>query len=100
MRYSAFGFSLVALLVPTSFAQTAAPVVNCNPPGSQYIAVLPNSGPVTGSVVASSNSNGIGANFQVSISDLPSQGGPFRTLRGSSNAVRSSLTCKQYTTSM
>jgi hypothetical protein len=64
-------------LLPTILADSA-PVTTNNPQGVQYIAALPKDNPVTGSVVASSNSTGQGVNFDVSISGLPAQGGPFR----------------------
>ena len=69
--------ALAATLLPTTLAGDA-PVTTNNPPGVQYIAILPKDNAVSGSVVASSNSTGTGVNFDVSISGLPAQGGPFR----------------------
>lgn len=69
--------ALAATILPAVLA-AGAPVTYNNPPGVQYFAVLPADTPVHGSVVASSNSNGTGVNFDVSITGLPAQGGPFR----------------------
>ena len=77
MQIYAFIFGLVALLTPTILADSA-PVTNDNPEGAQYVAALPSGGAVSGSVVASSTYNGTGVRFQVSISGLPKDGGPFR----------------------
>lgn len=73
-------FSSAAFLVSASLAQSGAPVTIGNPPGVQYIAVLPTSQSPNGSVVASSTPSGTGVDFQITISGLPSQGGPFREL--------------------
>jgi hypothetical protein len=56
-----------------------APVVENNPLGTQYIAMLPNRTDTTvrGAVAVNTNSNGTGGNVQVSISGLPATGGPF-----------------------
>lgn len=56
-----------------------APVVQDNPIGTQYIAMLPdkNDTTVRGAVAINTNANGTGANVQVSISGLPATGGPF-----------------------
>lgn len=69
--------AFAATLLPTTLAGSA-PVTTNNPQGVQYIAVLPKDDVVSGSVVASSNSTGNGVNFDVSISGLTVQGGPFR----------------------
>lgn len=76
MRAFTLAVGLVAL--PLAFA-TDAPVVENNPIGAQYIAVLPdkNDTTVRGAVAISTNSNGTGASVQVSISGLPATGGPF-----------------------
>lgn len=68
---------ILARLLPTTYAQTAAPVTTNNPPGVQYVAVFPGVGSPSGSIVASSNLNGSGVNFQISIYNLSSEGGPF-----------------------
>jgi len=67
---------ILTALITTTLA--TAPVTNDNPQGAQYIAALPVTCSVSGSVVASSTSNGTGVGVQVSLSSLPSQGGPFR----------------------
>ncbi|KAI1399339.1 superoxide dismutase [Hypoxylon fuscum] len=56
-----------------------------NPAGKSVIAVLPEqafytgslNGNVKGSVAATSGPDGVGVNYQVSFSNLPSEGGPF-----------------------
>ncbi|KAK3725098.1 hypothetical protein LTR37_000609 [Vermiconidia calcicola] len=77
MRRSTLFPSLLALLPAGLANEKAAPPTTGNPQGAQYIAALP-SGSVSGSVVASSSFNGTGVNFQISLSGLPSQGGPFQ----------------------
>lgn len=56
-----------------------AAVITNNPAGAVYAATLPNreDTPVRGSVVASTVGGGEGVEFQVSISGLPAEGGPF-----------------------
>jgi hypothetical protein len=63
----------------TEGSSTEAPVVDNNPIGTQYIAMLPNRTDTTvrGAVAVNSNSNGTGANVQISVSGLPAEGGPF-----------------------
>lgn len=60
-----------------------------NPPGLIFSAALPSTqffnsgdprGNVKGLVSATVNPNGIGVSFQVSFSNLPTSGGPFREL--------------------
>lgn len=79
MRFSSLALGLYA--IPFAIG-TDAPVVENNPIGTQYIAKLPdkNDTTVRGAVVVSSNSNGTGANVQVSITGLPDTGGPFSKL--------------------
>jgi hypothetical protein len=65
--------------------------VENNPPGVEYDAVTPpnafttfaypNGGNVKGSIKAVANDNGIGVKFEVSFSNLPPSGGPFRKSR-------------------
>lgn len=76
MRAFTLALGLVAL--PLAFAGDA-PVVEGNPIGTQYIAMLPdkNDTTVRGAVAINTNSNGTGANVQVSVSGLPATGGPF-----------------------
>ena len=57
-----------------------AAIVEGNPAGVSYVATLPNSDTtdIRGSVVGTSNANGTGVNFQVSLSGLPDASlGPF-----------------------
>ncbi|KAM0722877.1 hypothetical protein Q7P37_001075 [Cladosporium fusiforme] len=74
----AFTLALGVVALPLAFA-TDAPVVEGNPIGTQYTAVLPdrNDTDIRGAVMVNTNSNGTGANVQVSISGLPEEGGPF-----------------------
>ncbi|KAK6443226.1 Cell surface superoxide dismutase [Cu-Zn] 4 [Oleoguttula sp. CCFEE 5521] len=76
MRFSASIFGLLTL--PFAIASDA-PVVTNNVVGTSYIATLPdrNDTSVRGAVIVNTNSNATGANVQVSISGLPSEGGPF-----------------------
>lgn len=64
-----------------------ATVVENNPPGPIYVATLPEKeffnpndprGNIKGSVSATANPDGIGVSFQVTFSNLPTSGGPFR----------------------
>lgn len=64
-----------------------ATVVENNPVGPVYVATLPETeffnpddprGNIKGSVSATANPNGIGVSFQVTFSNLPTSGGPFR----------------------
>lgn len=57
-----------------------AAIVEGNPAGVSYVATLPDRATtnIRGSVVGTSNSNGTGVNFQVSLSGLPDASlGPF-----------------------
>ncbi|WPG99231.1 Hypothetical protein R9X50_00204200 [Acrodontium crateriforme] len=76
MRFITFSYGLLATFVPIVLGQ-AAPEVTGNPAGAQYTAVLPSTTGVSGQVVVSSTPDGNGVAIQVSISDLPAQGGPF-----------------------
>jgi hypothetical protein len=90
-------FSVLAATLSAVSAQTTtypitgtlgnATVVENNPPGVIYTANLPPTsfvnpadprGNVKGSVSGTANPNGIGVAFQVSFSNLPTSGGPFR----------------------
>jgi hypothetical protein len=64
-----------------------ATVVENNPPGVIYTVTLPaksffnpddTRGNIKGIVSATANPNGIGVSFQISFSNLPTSGGPFR----------------------
>jgi hypothetical protein len=48
------------------------------PPNAFTTFAYPNGGNVQGSIKAVASDNGIGVKFQVSFSNLPSSGGPFR----------------------
>jgi hypothetical protein len=97
MYFSAITSVLVAVLLTCAGAQSTttlvtgalgnATVVENNPPGPIYVATLPTEeffnpndprGNVKGSVSATANPNGIGVSFQVTFSNLPTSGGPFR----------------------
>ncbi|QIX01706.1 hypothetical protein AMS68_007223 [Peltaster fructicola] len=58
---------------------TYAPVVNNNPAGVQYVAVLPDKNDTTirGTVQISSAPNGTGVNVQISINGMVVSGGPY-----------------------
>ncbi|EME50180.1 hypothetical protein DOTSEDRAFT_144838 [Dothistroma septosporum NZE10] len=75
MHASNITFGLVAIL-PLAFAG-AAPKVTNEPAGTQYVATLPNTKSTTGTVMIGSGPGGNGASIQVSISGLPTEGGPF-----------------------
>jgi hypothetical protein len=49
-----------------------------NPPGTSYIASLPANSSIQGSIIAGTAQQN-GTQFEVNFSNLPSQGGPFRT---------------------
>jgi hypothetical protein len=73
------GVTTSSLLSPAFALSTNAPIVSGNPQAAQYIATLPmNESLPTGSLVVSSAPDGNGVQIQVSISHLPSYGGPFR----------------------
>ncbi|KAF2088705.1 Cu,Zn superoxide dismutase-like protein, partial [Saccharata proteae CBS 121410] len=81
MRISTVVATLAACVLAS--AQTGqlgdAQVFSDNPAGVAYQAVFPSSdkNSVRGSVVASSVGNGQGVQFQIAISGLPTEGGPF-----------------------
>lgn len=73
--------------VPVTGLLGNATVVNGNPVGVTYVAELPSTeffnpqdprGNVKGSISATAGPNGVGVTFQVSFSNLPTSGGPFR----------------------
>jgi len=71
--------SLLLPLFPSVFAQGPAQTVSGNPGGASYIATLPqNQSLPNGSLIVSSAPSGIGVSIQVSFSNLPTTGGPFR----------------------
>ena len=76
MRFSTVTCGLAAIL-PLVLAG-AAPKVTNNPTGTQYIATLPNTKNTTGTIMIGPGPAGNGAAIQVSISGLPTEGGPFR----------------------
>ena len=73
-----FSLALGLFALPLAFAGDA-PVVQNNPIGTKYIAKLPdkNDTSVRGAVVVETSGNGTGVNVEVSVSGLPSSGGPF-----------------------
>lgn len=78
MRSATLSFGIAATLVSSVYA-TDAPVCTGNPHGAQYTATLPASDDhsISGSIVINSAPDGVGANVQVAISGLPTEGGPF-----------------------
>lgn len=70
-------FTLLTGFAALTFAGDAPPTTN-QPGDVQYIAQLPNTAPVQGSVVVTGASSGQGVHISVSFSGLPSEGGPFR----------------------
>ena len=56
-----------------------APIVSSNPAGAVYVAKLPEQAQrtVRGSILATTNENGPGVKFAISISGLAAEGGPF-----------------------
>ena len=74
--------------VPVTGTLGNASIVENNPPGVIYTATLPTTqffdpkdprGNVKGSVSATASPDGIGVQFQVTFSNLPTSGGPFGT---------------------
>lgn len=78
MRFTSIFAATCALFVSVVLAQNAIEVTG-NPLGASYLATLPDltSTNIRGSVLASSNPNGTGVLFQVSLSGFPDEGGPF-----------------------
>jgi Cu/Zn superoxide dismutase len=78
MRFQLLSVIAAASAV-TAQSSTVAPAVSDNPAGASYVATLPEQAErtVRGSVVATTNSDGPGVKFTVSISGLPAEGGPF-----------------------
>ncbi|KAI4155265.1 MAG: hypothetical protein LQ340_001098 [Diploschistes diacapsis] len=60
-------------------AASDAPITTNNPLGATYMAMLPcsNSTPIRGSVLGTTNSNGSGIDFTVSLDHIPVTGGPY-----------------------
>lgn len=92
--------------VPVTGLLGNATVVEDNPIGATYVAVLPTTeffdpedprGNIKGSVSGTAGPNGVGVSFTVSFSNLPTSGGPFRMFpqRG-----ETALTMFQFITSM
>ena len=97
MRFTSFTLTFGAALLAHVAAQSNtvpvtgllgnATVTKDNPVGITYVADLPATeffnpqdprGNVKGSVSATAGPNGVGVAFQVSFSNLPTSGGPFR----------------------
>jgi hypothetical protein len=116
MRCLTFEWISGAMLLAQVAAQTTtvpvtgllgnATVVEDNPIGATYVAVLPTTeffdpedprGNIKGSVSGTAGPNGVGVSFKVSFSNLPTSGGPFRMFpqRG-----ETALTMFQFITSM
>lgn len=97
MHYSSvFGLAMASLVGaqtdgkagPVTGVRGNATVVETNPVGELYVATLPEiafakassmNGNIKGAVSATAVSDGIGVHFQISLSNFPSTGGPFRT---------------------
>ncbi|UNI14938.1 Superoxide dismutase [Purpureocillium takamizusanense] len=86
MRASGIATAVVYAAVAAAQATQDAPVINGNPAGVAYKAVLPNAtffhvddlvGNVKGVVVAETPADGVGVKFTVEFSNLPKSGGPF-----------------------
>lgn len=80
MRAFTFLTGLAATTLPLVLAGDA-PKTTDQPDGVQYIATLPDTSPVTGSVMIGSGTAGNGVQVQVAFagfSSLPEQGGPYR----------------------
>ncbi|KAH0559735.1 hypothetical protein GP486_003750 [Trichoglossum hirsutum] len=74
MRSSAV-LSALSVIAVASAQSNSAPVTTGNPVGVTYVATLPESGQLQGSL--SGTSNGTGVSFTFSIRGLPTSGGPF-----------------------
>lgn len=68
---------LVAFSVSLTVADPASLVKN-QPPGVQYVATLPETSAVSGSVMIGTGNSGDGVQVQVSFANLPTSGGPYR----------------------
>jgi Cu/Zn superoxide dismutase len=68
-----------AALVGAQTPSTVAPVVNNNPIGASFFATLPNTEGSTlrGTITGSTSGNGTGVDWAISLSGLPTAGGPF-----------------------
>ncbi|KAH0536419.1 hypothetical protein FGG08_006717 [Glutinoglossum americanum] len=71
---------------------TNAVVVTDNPAGVTYVATLPESGQLHGSISGVASSNGTGVTFTVSFRGLPTSGGPFGTFIHSVYSSKMALT--------
>jgi hypothetical protein len=69
--------SVLAVATAATAQTQPAPVVANNPVGAQYLAVLPDSTTLRGSVQIQSCSTGMGVDVSVAVSGLPAEGGPF-----------------------
>jgi hypothetical protein len=96
MHISSTWFSGIMLLTHVTAQSNTIPVTGLlgnatvtkdNPVGAVYVAVLPTEeffdpqdphGGIKGKVSGASSPNGVGVAFEVSFSNLPSSGGPFR----------------------
>jgi hypothetical protein len=85
MRFSVYTLVAAAVAVNAQTATltstvVAAPTVSSNPKGASYTAKLPEKGTVRGSIIGTSGNDGVGVQFSISVSGLPSEGGPFSKL--------------------
>lgn len=91
MRFSHISSAVAIASASGALAQNfeAAAVVDSNPEGVTYVATLPVEpffvagtldGNVKGSVSAKAGPGGVGVQFDVEFSNLPSEGGPFSKL--------------------
>ena len=72
--------SLALLALPLLVsASSPAPEASSSPLGASYQAILPSlsTTPIIGSVTGSTNANGTGTHFVVSLQNIPSTGGPY-----------------------
>ncbi|KAF2691000.1 Cu,Zn superoxide dismutase-like protein [Lentithecium fluviatile CBS 122367] len=71
--------SVLAVATAATAQTLPAPVIESNPVGAQYLAVLPDKSTTTlrGSLQIQSSADGKGVDISVAVSGLPAEGGPF-----------------------
>jgi hypothetical protein len=85
---SLFQIAMLTLFASQSIAAPAtvrsvpgtAPKVDTNPVGPQYTAYLPGGAGIQGWLSDTANNDGKGTTWEANFTNLPSTGGPFRTL--------------------
>lgn len=78
MRLSVVAVAAAATAVSAqSSTINPAPQVTNNPVNVAYIATLPDTKPLRGSIIGRTAKDGKGVEFTVSVSGFPSEGGPF-----------------------